>query len=115
MSDNKHTLKTNYKLMEFKAGIFQIKNLKTNRTFLKTSQDLDRAFNSDLFQLKMGGHRNTDLQQDWNALGEENFEFSIVDHLNSDTSDPAFNIVKELKMFLELHRAEFVNSGIELY
>lgn len=101
--------------MEFRAGIFQIRNLKTNRLFLKTSQDLDRAFNSDHFQLRLGGHRNKALQSDWNALGEENFEFSIVDTLTPDESGKITDITKQLKSFLEMYKAEFEADGVELY
>ena len=65
----KKEIREEYKLMKFRAGIFQINNKKDNKVFLKTTSDLDRAFNSDLFQLKAGMHSNLELQRDWNNLG----------------------------------------------
>jgi len=67
--------------MKFKAGIFQIINKKKNRIFLKTTSDINKAFNADLFQLKAGMHSNRKLQNDWDNEEAENFEFKIVDEL----------------------------------
>jgi hypothetical protein len=74
----KKEIRDEYKSMKFRVGIFQIKNKKDDRIFLKTTSDLDRAFNSDLFQLKAGMHSNQQLQSDWNNLGTENFEFKFL-------------------------------------
>ena len=109
--DNKNA----YKQMKFRAGIFQIKNLKDNKLLLKTSTDLDRAFNSDLFQLKLGSHRNSELQNDWNTIGSDNFEFSILDELKLKETETDSEKQKELKELLDLHQADLVKKGIRLY
>ncbi|MBS1650704.1 MAG: GIY-YIG nuclease family protein [Bacteroidetes bacterium] len=101
--------------MKFKVGIFQIKNLKNERLFLQTSEDLERAFNSDNFQLKMGLHSNKELQSDWKILGSDNFEFSILDELKPKETSTASEIKVELKEFLELHRNELLENGKTLY
>jgi hypothetical protein len=54
----KKEIREEYKSMKFRVGIFQITNKKDNRIFLNTTSDLDRAYNSDLFQLKAGMHSN---------------------------------------------------------
>jgi len=107
--------KNAYKQMKFRAGVFQIKNLKDNKLFLKTSTDLDRAFNSDLFQLKLGSHRNQELQNDWNTIGSDNFEFSILDELKLKETETDSEKQKDLKELLELHQADLVKKGIRLY
>lgn len=107
--------KNAYKQMKFRAGIFQIKNLKDNKLFLKTSTDLDRAYNSDLFQLKLGSHRNQELQNDWNTIGSDNFEFSILDELKLKETETDSEKQKDLKELLEIHQADLVKKGIRLY
>lgn len=101
--------------MKFRVGIFQITNTRENRIFLNASSDLDRAFNSDLFKLKAGMHSNQQLQNDWNKLGTEYFEFKIVDELKiKDTETPA-DINLELKELLAIHLNELKSSGQLLY
>ena len=104
-----------YKSMKFRAGIFGIVNKKSNRVFLKIARDLDRAFNSDHFQLKMGSHINRPLQNDWNALGEENFEFRIIDELETKGTETSAEIKKELTELLGLHLAELKRKGQPVY
>jgi len=104
-----------YKQMKFRAGIFQIKNLKNNKIFLQSSGDLERAFNSDNFQLKAGLHPNEELQNDWNTLGSDNFEFSTLDELEIKETATASEIKNELTLFLELHRNELMKTGEVLY
>ncbi len=104
-----------YKLMKFRAGIFQIKNLTNNKLFLKTSTDLDRAYNSDMFQLKMGLHSNSELQNDWNTLGADSFEFDVFDELKTSDSASELEINNDLKEFIKLHRTDLIEKGILLY
>lgn len=101
--------------MKWRIGIFQIKNLKNNRILLNTSFDLDRAFNADKFQLKMGLHSNTELQNNWNELGSDAFEFSLVDELKPAESATDAKNKSELKQLLELHKIAIIESGGSLY
>ena len=111
----KKEIKTEYKTMKFRAGIFQIINKKDHRMFLNTSADLDRAFNSDLFQLKAGMHSNPQLQNDWNSLGADNFECKILDELKLKDTDTPILIRQELKELLEMHLLELKSKGQLLY
>ena len=111
----KKELKKEYKLIKFNVGIFQILNKKENRTYLQISLDLDRAFNSDLFQLKAGMHSNIALQNAWNSLGPDNFEFKIFDELKVNETSTASEISQELKVLLEIHLTELKGNGQLLY
>ena len=111
----KKEMKVAYKSMKFRVGIFQITNKKDDRLFLAITSDLDRAFNSDLFQLKAGIHSNPQLQKDWNNLGAENFEFKIFDELKIKDNDMPADINQELKELLALHLTELKNKGQLLY
>jgi hypothetical protein len=111
----KKEIREEYKSMKFRVGIFQITNKKDNRIFLKTTNDIDRAFNSDLFQLKAGMHSNLQLQNDWNNLGQENFEFKIIDELKIKDTKTSTDINQELNNLLEIHQAELKSNGQHLY
>ena len=104
-----------YKQMKLRVGIFQIKNLKNDKLFLKTCMDLDRAFGSDLFQLNTGLHSNSELQNDWKTLGADSFEFNIFDELKMKDNANDIEIRRELKEFLNLHRSDLLAKGYLLY
>lgn len=104
-----------YKSMKFKAGIFQITNKKENKIFLNITSDLDNAYNSDLFQLKAGMHSNKQLQNDWNNLGTENFEFKIFDELKIKDTESPTDINKELKELLKMHLIELKSNEQLIY
>lgn len=104
-----------YKCKKFKAGLFQIKNLSTSKIFIKQSPDLERAYNSDRFQLKAGMHSNVALQQDWNTLGETTFEFSILDEYNAKDDITPAQLNNELAELLKMHKAELTATGVILY
>jgi len=111
----KKELKNEYRSLKFRVGVFQILNKKEDRIFLQISTDLDRAFNSDLFQLKAGMHSNKMLQKDWDQSGPESFEFSVFDKLRvKETANP-LEINKDLKELLEMHVAELKKNGQLLY
>ena len=111
----KKEIREEYKSMKFRVGIFQIYNTKDNKVFLKTTSDLDRAFNSDLFQLKAGMHSNRELQKDWNNLGAENFEFKLFDELKIKDTETPEDIKEELNELLEMHLTELKGNGQNLY
>lgn len=111
----KKELKQEYKSMKFRQGIFQIRNIKEDRILLQTTSDLDRAYNADLFQLKSGLHGNKMLQNDWDTLGPQAFEFKIFDELKiKDTASP-LEVRRELKLFLDMNLAELKTNGQLLY
>ena len=48
------------------------------------SQNLPGAENALRFQLKLGSHRNRDLQADWKAHGEAAFTWEVLDELQPE-------------------------------
>ncbi len=111
----KKELKNEYKAMKLRAGIFQIKNKADGRVYLKTTMDLDRAFNSDLFQLKAGMHSSQPLQNDWNKLGSEQFDFEIFDELQIKDNETPADIQRELNALLKMHLNEMAEHGQQVY
>jgi hypothetical protein len=111
----KKELRDEFKSIKYKVGIFQIVNKTENRIFLQTSSDLDRAYNSDIFQLKAGIHSNKTLQKDWDNLGPGSFEFKIFDELKVNETASSQEINKDLKELLEMHLSELKKNGQFLY
>ncbi len=103
MKSNKE-LKEDYKLMQFKTGVFQLRNKVNGKIFIGSSTNLDAIWNRIKVELKFGGHRNIKLQQDWTTFGEENFVLEIISELKQE-EDSKTDYGKEVKkleaMFIE--------------
>lgn len=97
--DKKKELKNLYKEIKITAGIFQIKNLKNQKTFIKSSRNL-KTMNGQHFQLEHGGHPNKKLQQEWNEFGKEAFVFEVLEVLKPQ-EEAYFNEKDALKKLEE--------------
>ncbi len=107
-------LKDEYKKMKFRMGVFRIRNIKNDKCFIGSSQDLDAAWNSQRFQLEAGLHSNEELQNDWAILGAENFVYEVLDELQAD-DDLSTDYTKELKALEELVIEELQPFGEKGY
>jgi len=107
-------LKDEYKKMKFRIGVFRIRNIKNDKCFIGSSQDLDAAWNSQRFQLEAGLHSNEELQNDWAILGAENFVYEVLDELQAD-DDLSTDYTKELKALEELVIEELQPFGEKGY
>ena len=56
----------------------------SDKVFVDFAVDLAARFNRHKFELKMGSHRNKELQAAWNAHGEAAFAFEVLDELERD-------------------------------
>jgi hypothetical protein len=95
MSDLK-TAKKMYRQTLRPMGIFQIKNLASGKIHIGRAMDLNGRINSEKFQLKNHMHMNRDLQNDFNALGEDKFVFEILDLLQPK-DDPQYDYSGDLQ------------------
>ncbi len=102
-------LKAAYKEMKFQMGAFQIRNIANGKIFVGTSNNLAAIWNRHKFQLNMGSHRNAQLQKDWNALGEENFAFEVLEALQHEDGITDYN--KELEVLEGLFMEELQPFG----
>ena len=91
----------NYKERRKPAGVFQIKNVANGKVLLGSSLNLEGPLNSHRFMLTTGSHRNKALQNEWNAYGEKNFVFEILETVKV-TDDPNFNLNDELTLLEEI-------------
>lgn len=70
------------------AGIFRITNTATGKILIGKGLNVKGKINSNLAQLKFGGHRNKELQEDWNRYGPEVFSCEVLDYLKENPLHP---------------------------
>lgn len=93
-----------YKQIKFRMGVFQIRNTMNGKIFIESSVNLDKIWNRHQTELNFGGHRNLNLQKEWNAFGEDKFVFEVLSEIEQregDTTDPKKELQLLEKMFIE--------------
>jgi group I intron endonuclease len=93
----KKEIKDEYKLLKFRMGVFQIRNLTNGKIFIGSSVNLDKIWNRHKFQLEMGGHKSPELQKEWNEYGADNFIFEILEEIK-ESDDPTIDNNKEVEI-----------------
>lgn len=97
-------LKEEYKQKKFRIGVFQLRNTVNGKIFVGSSVNLDAIWNRIRVELKFGGHRNVQLQDEWKEYGEENFCFEILSEIvqkDGEKTDYAKEARKLEEMFIE--------------
>jgi len=90
-------LQREYKERIKPAGIFQVKNTANGKILLGSSLNLEGPLNGHRFMLRIGSHRNKELQKEWNEYGEDKFVFEILETVQV-RDDPKFNLSDELTL-----------------
>ena len=83
-------------------GVYRIRRRDTGRAFVGTSVNVPAIFNRERLQLRFGAHGIASLQQDWNALGEDAFEFEMLDALEWPDNAPDYRPADDLAALLEM-------------
>ena len=82
-------------------GVYQILNLTNEKLLVGSSFNLDGILNRHKFELKMGGHKNSDMQNDWNTHGSENFSFEVLEEL-FPRENPDYDYQEDLECLEDL-------------
>ncbi|ABS61658.1 conserved hypothetical protein [Parvibaculum lavamentivorans DS-1] len=77
-----------FKKREALPGIFAVRCLATGEVWIGPSRNLEAQQNSIWFQLRLGNHRVTAMQAAWNAHGEENLVYEIVERMEDADMTP---------------------------
>lgn len=80
MTDRRNELKQSYKEMKTEAGVYQIRNTVNGKVLVAATPNL-KTMEGKRFQLRMGSHKNADLQAEWKQFGEDAFEFEVLEVL----------------------------------
>ncbi len=78
---NKKELSRAYRETRRPMGVYRVRNTIDDRSLVGRSVDLPAILNRERAQLRLGAHRNAELQRDWNALGPDAFAFEVLDTL----------------------------------
>ena len=106
---DKKTLTREYKESRRPMGIYRIRNTANGKLLVGASVDLTSILNRHQWDLRMGGHRNRELQKDWAEFGAEAFEFEILDTLTSP-EQPNYDPKDDLRALEELWLGDYSPS-----
>lgn len=94
-------------------GVLVVRNKTTGKALIGSSTDVPARLNRHRAALQFGKHPNRQLQSDWNTLGADAFEFTVLDTLKPSegrTSDPS----EDLAVLEAMWRDKLAAAG-ELY
>lgn len=95
---NRKALSRAYKETRRPMGVYQVRNTRDGRVLVGRSVDLPAILNRERTQLQFGGHRNRELQRDWNELGPDAFAFEVLDTLEVPDGPPGYDPADDLRM-----------------
>jgi len=98
---DKKALIREYKESRRPMGAYQIRNAVNGKLLVGVSVDLPSILNRHKSELRLGGHRNPELQKDWAEFGPEAFEFEILDTL-TPPEQPDYDPSGDLRVLEEL-------------
>lgn len=111
---DKKELKKEYKNQKQPAGLFAVKNKADNKMFIGVSLNLPAKLRGVAFELNQGSHAYHDLADDFKRLGEEQFEFFILDQIEiKDEADKELRT--ELKTLEEMWVEKLKSEGVTFY
>lgn len=104
----RETCKRRYKrsVKSQKNAIYEISNTKNKKTYIGKTNAYKLRTKSHIKKLNKNSHSNRDLQEDWNILGEENFNFRILKECDTD---------KDLEIYEALEAIRRLDNNKELY
>lgn len=95
-------LQQQYQQMKTYMGIYQITNTVNGKVLISTSPNLKNRWLTLRLQLDMGRHANSELQKDWNELGEESFTYEVVEEKEvAEDTDIRWELRQMEKAWLE--------------
>jgi len=103
-----------YKQTPRPAGVYRVRHLSSGRALVGSSPDAPAMLNRIRAQLRMHGHPNRRLQEDWESDGPTAFVFEVLDLLppsENPESDPA----DDLETLEALWREKLGLSGQDKY
>ena len=94
-------LKADYKREPRPMGVYAVRNIATHVAYVGTATDLPGILNRHRFELKLGGHRNSELAKAHKEYGPEAFVFEVLDVLEP-RDELLADRAKELETLLAL-------------
>ena len=111
---NKNELKKKYKESETPMGVYQIKNMVNGKIFIGSHINVNGRINRHKFELDCGSEGVTELLNDYNKYGVENFTFEVIDILKPK-DEPGYNYKEDLQTLEDLWKDKLQPYGINGY
>lgn len=86
-----------YKETARPMGVAVLRNARNGKVFVLAGRDIPSLINRNRAQLRLKGHPNRVLQEEWNAMGQECFTFEVVDTLTPPADTPTYDPTEDLK------------------
>lgn len=80
-------MKTNYKELSNKSGVYQIVNELNGRIYIGSAKRFKSRYSHHLKSLEKGTHHNKFLQNDYNKCGSDLFIFEVLEVVEGEQSD----------------------------
>jgi hypothetical protein len=110
MNSKKKELKNEYKQNHRQMGIWQIRNLVSEKVLVGASLNIQGIFNRHRFALNLGNHQNKTLQADWREFGSDSFAFEVLDEL-TPRSEPEYDYREDLTLLEDLWLEKLLPYG----
>ena len=111
--DKQKELQAEYKQLKTDMGIFAVINKDTNKYLLVETNNLKGKLNSTSFQLRSGAHPNRELLHDWQQLGADRFEISVLEQI--DYEEGKDNYSDDLELLRMMWTEKLAAQGIGFY
>lgn len=99
MKTDRKQLIREFKEAKIPRGIYALRCLAMDHLWVDSSRNLAATKNSLWFFLRGGNHKNTLLQDDFNALGADAIQYEVLEQLDDDTLPGAVtDLLKEKKL-----------------
>lgn len=83
-TEAKKALRQAYKLAPVEYGVIQIENTVNHRRFIAAVPNIKNRWTYYKLNLNRGAYHGTQLQADWDALGESVFAYTVLWHAKTD-------------------------------
>ena len=99
---DRKAIRRDYKDSYRPMGVYRVLNSRDGRMFVGASVNLPAIFNRLRMQLRSNGYlEHPELQQDWNALGEDAFDFEVLAELEAPEA-PGQDVSDDLAVLVSL-------------
>lgn len=91
-----------YKQLKTYMGVFQIKNTVNGKIFISTCSNLKSRWLTIRGQLDVGRYANSQLQKEWNEMGDGAFTYEVLEQKETDkVTDMRWELEQMEKPWLE--------------
>jgi len=105
--------KKEYKETKRPMGVYRIRNIVNDISYVGFGTDLPARINRHKAELRLGSHRNRQLQEEWNLFGERSFQFEVLDELGQEEK-PQTKPAEELRILTEMWIRRLEKTGCSI-